>query len=219
MTTAQADIKNMLRTALQEQHPGKIASVFRLPIIAPAPVAPEPSPATTISLKVKDVDYTSVLKHWIDACQYARTGYVVKCYESQAALHVAFNQALAETTGNWLIPALHAICANTHRAAIHTDKLDNAATILQESFSRTYNDRKEYDPDASFDEEGSKKAGVLKIVNELFAIYFKLNTLRKLPTCHATVYCQYVSFYRSPETPIDRPLQKSCTSCTNKKTP
>ena len=36
----------------------------------------------------------------------------------------------------------------------------------------------EYRPGSPFDEEGSKKAGVLTIVNTLFAIYFRLNTLR-----------------------------------------
>lgn len=35
-----------------------------------------------------------------------------------------------------------------------------------------------FQPDAPFDSNGSKKAGVLTIVNELFAIYFRLNILR-----------------------------------------
>ena len=56
--------------------------------------------------------------------------------------------------------------------------LQKATSILQESYSKTSNDRKEFRPDAPLDEEGSKKAGVLTIVNELFAIYFRLNTLR-----------------------------------------
>jgi len=33
-------------------------------------------------------------------------------------------------------------------------------------------------PNESFSEEGSKKAGVLYIVNQLFSMYFQLNTLR-----------------------------------------
>jgi hypothetical protein len=79
------------------------------------------------------------------------------------------------------------VCKNTHRLAIAADleessldnkKLQNAVTLLQESFSRTFNDRKEMKPGYSFDEDGSKKTGVLAIVNELFAIYFRLNTLR-----------------------------------------
>jgi hypothetical protein len=56
--------------------------------------------------------------------------------------------------------------------------LENAVTLLQESFSRTFNDRKEFRANAPYDEEGSKKAGVLFIVNQLFSIYFRLNTLR-----------------------------------------
>lgn len=92
--------------------------------------------------------------------------------------------------GNLLVPALHTVCKMTHKIAIAADlaasttgsrdyaKLQNAATLLQESFSRTINDRKEFVPRAPYSEEGSKKAGVLLIVNELFAIYFRLNTLR-----------------------------------------
>jgi len=57
-------------------------------------------------------------------------------------------------------------------------KLQNAVNLLQESFSRTYNDRKEFRPGEPYDEDGSKKAGVLYIVNLLFSIYFRLNTLR-----------------------------------------
>jgi hypothetical protein len=84
---------------------------------------------------------------------------------------------------------------------------------LQESYSKTFNDRKDLvvsisqmqlhdvwgqdnftmlwpighylnvlygllKPNAPFNEDGSKKAGVLYIVNQLFAIYFRLNTLR-----------------------------------------
>ncbi len=40
------------------------------------------------------------------------------------------------------------------------------------------NDRKELVPGAPLSEDGSKKVGVLYIVNQLFAMYFRLNTLR-----------------------------------------
>ena len=89
--------------------------------------------------------------------------------------------------GNTLVPALHTVCKTTHQVALAADaeadsqdhaKLQNAVTLLQESFSRSFNDRKELIPDAPYNEEGSKKAGVLFIVNELFSIYFQLNTLR-----------------------------------------
>jgi nuclear mRNA export protein PCID2/THP1 len=102
-------------------------------------------------------------------------------------LHAAFNQLFASSVGNTLVPAMHSVCKSTHRLAVAADreaasrdhaKLNNAALLLQESFSKTFNDRKEFRPDAPFDDEGSKKAGVLGIVNELFNIYFRLNTLR-----------------------------------------
>lgn len=115
-------------------------------------------------------------------------GYAVKSYESQASLHAAFNQAFGTSTGNWLVPSLHAVCKTTHRLAVAADgeaadrsnaKLQKAVTLLQESFSRTFNDRKELRPgEALNDVDGSKKVGVLYIVNELFSIYFSLNTLR-----------------------------------------
>ena len=89
--------------------------------------------------------------------------------------------------GNTLVPALIEVCKSTHRLAVAADqeiasrdhaKLNAAALLLQESYSKSYNDRKELHPGAPYDEEGSKKAGVLFIVNELFKIYFRLNTLR-----------------------------------------
>ena len=114
-------------------------------------------------------------------------GRAVESYESQTVLHSAFNQVFASSVGNTLVPAMHSVCKSTHRAAVAADdevdsrdhaNLNKAATLLQESFSRTFNDRKEFRPDAPFDDEGSKKAAVLGIVNELFSIYFRLNTLR-----------------------------------------
>mmetsp|Transcript_24249 Transcript_24249/g.27699 ORF Transcript_24249/g.27699 Transcript_24249/m.27699 type:complete len:281 (-) Transcript_24249:85-927(-) len=57
-------------------------------------------------------------------------------------------------------------------------RLNAAVTLLQESFSKTLNDRKELIVDSPLSESGSKKIGVLYIVNLLFAMYFRLNTLR-----------------------------------------
>lgn len=104
----------------------------------------------------------------------------------------------ASSAGNWLVPALHTVCITTHAMAIKADeflnnaasssggggstndwvKVQSAVTLLQESFSKALNDRTEYRPNAPLDEEGSKKAGVLLIVNQLFSMYFRLNTLR-----------------------------------------
>jgi hypothetical protein len=45
----------------------------------------------------------------------------------------------------------------------HHAKLEKASPILQESYSKTFNDRTEYVPGAPFDSNGSKQAGVLAI--------------------------------------------------------
>lgn len=42
-------------------------------------------------------------------------------------------------------------------------KLEKASPILQESYSKTINDRTEYLPGAPFDSNGSKQSGVLAI--------------------------------------------------------
>jgi hypothetical protein len=133
------------------------------------------------------------LKAMVSLCKHfsysylCNKGHAVLAYDSQAKLHAHFNKLLDSSEGNLLIPALQSVCRSTHYMAVAADqeatsqdhaKLHNAVTLLQESFSRTINDRKEYHPEAHLSEEGSKKAGVLAIVNELFAIYFRLNTLR-----------------------------------------
>jgi hypothetical protein len=100
------------------------------------------------------------------------------------------NHLFGSSKGNWLVPALHKVCRNTHRMALAaanvTDakkksaKLQSAVTLLQESFSKTLNDRTEFavEEPLTSSEEGSKKVGVLYIVNQLFSMYFRLNTLR-----------------------------------------
>jgi hypothetical protein len=114
-------------------------------------------------------------------------GQAVQCYESQATLHACFNQLYASSVGNTLVPALIEVCKSTHRLAVAADleiasrdhaKLNAAALLLQESYSKSYSDRKELIPGAPYDDDGSKKVAVLFIVNELFKIYFRLNTLR-----------------------------------------
>lgn len=97
------------------------------------------------------------------------------------------NLLFSSSSGNWLVPALHTVCKNTRLTALAADKqlkardhakIQSAVTLLQESFSKTLNDRTEFQPLQPLSEEGSKKAGVLFIVNELFSMYFRLNTLR-----------------------------------------
>ena len=57
-------------------------------------------------------------------------------------------------------------------------KLQNAVSLLQDSYSRTINDRKQFLPNQPYDQEGSKQSGTVAIVNMLFSAYFRLNTLR-----------------------------------------
>ena len=150
----------------------------------------------SINLQEAGLDWSTVLSKYCDAANAALYGEAAKCYEATEALHKNFHTVFSSSNGNWLVPTLHVICKNTHQAAIAADteaareengsgggkdkhaNLQAAVTILQESYSKTSNDRKEFQPDAPLSEEGSKKAGVLTIVNELFAIYFRLNTLR-----------------------------------------
>ena len=93
----------------------------------------------------------------ISACLVPLKNDLAKTYEAQASLHSALNHALGSSKGNWLIPALHVVCRNTHRAAALADecvnrstgnrndhaRLQNAVTLLQASYSKTLNDRVE----------------------------------------------------------------------------
>jgi hypothetical protein len=78
-------------------------------------------------------------------------------------------------------------------------KLQSAVTLLQESFSKTLNDRTELVVEEPLSEEGSKKTGVLYIVNQLFSMYFRLNTLRlcKNLVRYVSIYCSRVCMYVS----------------------
>ena len=169
--------------------PYAVANVFKFSGVAAQQASAEPTPPNHKEpVEANGVDFTNVAKLLIDVNVYASHGYAVKSYEAQSSLHASFNQLFGSSSGNWLVPALHAVCKSTHLLAVAADaeaansdnaKLNNAVTLLQESFSRTFNDRKELRPeDPLNDSDGSKKVGVLYIVNELFSIYFTLNTLR-----------------------------------------
>ena len=118
-------------------------------------------------------------------------GDAIECYTAQSALHSSLNHLLNSSPGNTLIPLIQTTCKATHQLAAQADRvharttqrndharLQSAVTLLQESFSKTLNDRKDLVPGAPLSVEGSKKVGVLYIVNQLFAMYFRLNTLR-----------------------------------------
>lgn len=176
--------KQELKAALASRDPYRVANVLGdLPPISPQT---QGTPKThKESLHVDGTDWSNVLSSWLDACDAASKGNAIKCYEAQASLHSALNHIFSSSLGNWLVPALHETCRNTRLTALAADagqkdhaKLQGAVTLLQESFSKTLNDRTEYDPNAPLSQEGSKKAGVLYIVNQLFSMYFRLNTLR-----------------------------------------
>ena len=113
--------------------------------------------------------------------------------ECQIKVHSAFNRLFSSSEGNWMVPALIFVCQTTNKLALAADRqisskskgkhhhqanLQKAVPILQDSYSKTFNDRTEYESGAPFDSVGSKQAGVLAIVNILFEMYFRLNILR-----------------------------------------
>jgi hypothetical protein len=114
-------------------------------------------------------------------------------FEGQMKVHAAFNRMFSSSEGNWMVPAMIVVCKTTNKLALAADRraslksntklnhqanLQKAVPIFQDSYSKTFNDRTEYQPGAPFDNVGSKQAGVLAIVNELFGMYFRLNILR-----------------------------------------
>lgn len=114
-------------------------------------------------------------------------GQVVRCCIHQFELHAEFNLKFQCSKGNLLVPSLHSVCRASHRvaAAAHSlgdkSRLNQAASLLQDSYSKTSNDRSKIaqaSPVGQYDFTGSKKVGTLGVVNELFCIYFALNTLR-----------------------------------------
>lgn len=132
------------------------------------------------------VDLFSVLTYFLKT-----QGDAISCFAAQSAFHSSLNHLLHSSPGNILIPILHACCRATHHIAVQADhvnslttkrndnaRLQSAVTLLQESFSKTLNDRSEMVPGSPLSINGSKKVGVLCIVNQLFAMYFRLNTLR-----------------------------------------
>lgn len=187
--------KSELQQALNAFDVYQIAKVFKLPPVAPTKTQDKGGKAASISLQDHGLDWSATLNHFCNAADAALCGEAGKSYECQASAHSSFHTVFSTSSGNWLVPTLHMIVKCTKQAAIAADveaqksedsksgkeanaNLQKATSLLQESYSKTSNDRKEYRKDASLDEEGSKKAGVLTIVNELFAIYFRLNTLR-----------------------------------------
>lgn len=186
--------KETLKAAIRKRDPQGVANVLILPEISSTSKGDRnklnAGRYEEETLMDGDVDWSGVLKYLNEACYRASVGDISGCYEAQSSLHSALNHIFGGSNGNWLVLALQTACVNTHRTAVHADaregrearndhaRLQNAVTLLQESFSKTLNDRTELKSNAPLSEDGSKKAGVLFIVNQLFSMYFRLNTLR-----------------------------------------
>ena len=141
-----------LRRAVSSRDPYGIAKALELPPLVPPKTGASWRASHTSFSDSAGADWSNVLNAYGDACEAAKAGDMEKCYQSQSALHSAFNHLIGSSKGNLLIPALHVVCRNTHVMAHAADeaaqqdqsKMQNAVTLLQESFSKCLNDRKEY---------------------------------------------------------------------------
>jgi hypothetical protein len=113
--------------------------------------------------------------------------------QAQLNLHTTFNLLFGLSEGNWLVPGLVMVCKTTSHMANGANhqlsskncskpqqqvNLQKVVPILQDSNAKSFNDRTEFLPGAPFNTMGSKKEGVLSIVNVLFGMYFWLKNLR-----------------------------------------
>jgi hypothetical protein len=189
--------KTTLRSALMNQDAHQVANCFELPPIKDDSFSDQEVPkCNPQSLMVGDVEYGGLLTSLVDAISAAEVGNAEASFKAQATVHATFNRLFGSSEGNWLVPALITVCKTTNQTALAADRqataksrmtgqqqlhqvhLQKAVPILQDSYSKTFNDRTEYQPGAPYDAMGSKKAGVLGIVNLLFGMYFRLNILR-----------------------------------------
>jgi len=194
---------NHLRAALSSRDPYEIASVFELPCRDQGKSGTEPT-VRGISLQIDGIDWTDVLTSLNGRNISIENGDTSSIFMHQSKLHSSFNHIFSSTPGNVFVPALHAVAKGTYHCATLEDnstsskpfkggngggtkdnsRIQSAVTLLQESFSKTLNDRKEMVQINNstgmipLSEDGSKKVGVLCIVNLLFSMYFRLNTLR-----------------------------------------
>ncbi|OQR85578.1 hypothetical protein ACHHYP_11671 [Achlya hypogyna] len=125
--------------------------------------------------------YASVMTAVFKAKRHFQAGQLEQAYDEHIAGYTDFLEIFREES-NWLMPVLHKLVFDARMLArradrevsgqrgdeVH-DKLKNAEQNLKRAFSMSINDR------AS--PELSKKTGALYIVNQLFKIYFQLNTI------------------------------------------
>ena len=181
----------LLAIALSNKDSKLLAQIFELPehlIPSDASSAMRSARIDTKNVSKMSYEADAVTSEWQALVQLISSLKQSKgssdSFEVQRKLHSQFNAAFATSLGNWCVPALHVVCRNTFHLADSADGnvketcKEVAVTLLQESFSRTLNDRTKYEPNEKLSTTGSKKCGVLLIVNLLFRIYFKLNKLR-----------------------------------------
>mmetsp|Transcript_24068 Transcript_24068/g.39552 ORF Transcript_24068/g.39552 Transcript_24068/m.39552 type:complete len:406 (-) Transcript_24068:675-1892(-) len=124
--------------------------------------------------------YAEMISSHIRAVQCLANEDYVEAYANQATLVLAYQRA-AQNEDNWSLSVLHKIDFDLRKIAEMADqeliekgskpsKLNDAPRILQKSFQLCATDRNSL--------KESKKLGALAVVNCLFKIYFKLNTLR-----------------------------------------
>eukprot|EP00934_Nitzschia_sp_Nitz4_P006812 Nitzschia sp. Nitz4//scaffold2_size372955//110535//113529//NITZ4_000391-RA/size372955-processed-gene-0.404-mRNA-1//1//CDS//3329546680//6802//frame0 len=181
-------VRDRLSAALEAQDPQGVAAALSIPPVAQNRSGNNINPSRIGSLVIGDFDYGAMFAALLDAIIAAMAGQADKCFQAQTIVHANINKALGASEGNWLIPAVVTACKDTYLTALAADtqesdgnkhaKLESSVKYLQESYSKTINDRTEYNPSAPYNSAGSKKAGVLPIVNQLIAVYFKLNLLR-----------------------------------------
>jgi len=191
-------IHQKLQSALScmKNHPYQVATALDIPPLNTAlNDAKQQRNIRNREIPIRDpngVEWTPILTALLDASDSASLGDAIQCFNAQSSLHSSLNHIFSSSPGNILVPALHVVCRNTYKRAIQADdvaltsggrndhsRLQSAVTLLQESFSKTLNDRTEHLGDEEeFSVDGTKKVGVLIIVNYLFAMYFRLNTLR-----------------------------------------
>eukprot|EP00741_Cyanophora_paradoxa_P010679 tig00020538_g10321.t1 len=124
--------------------------------------------------------YDDVVANHIRFVQAMAAGDFRQAYDHQASTVAAFHEALKQET-MWLLPVLHQLNFDLRLVAEKADqelvasgskptKLNDTPRLLQKGFSICATDRNSLDQ--------SKKWGALTVINALFKIYFKLNTLR-----------------------------------------
>lgn len=132
---------------------------------------------------------TIVQKRHLTAAAIAACNWV-DAYSHLNECVVEYIAVLANDT-SWSLPLLHAWCADLRTIAVQADKqlvseslqpekVEDVARVLLRAFSVTNGDRVN-------DGASSKRVGTLEVINQLFRVYFDLNTLRLCSNLTRTV--------------------------------